>query len=151
MTILEIFTIVYLLLILGMVVFEDEKLTNELRKENKNKMSSIEDKVINKIETRSKIGLEKYNTSMDRKDLSKIEWLNHLQEELLDASIYVEKLINLENKFNALKDMMDYDINFLKKELNNSNNDNDVLYKIGLKSELGILERYKTMIKEFNI
>jgi hypothetical protein len=134
-----------------MVVFEDEKLTNELRKENKNKMSSIEDKVINKIETRSKIGLEKYNTSMDRKDLSKIEWLNHLQEELLDASIYVEKLINLENKFNALKDMMDYDINFLKKELNNSNNDNDVLYKIGLKSELGILERYKTMIKEFNI
>jgi len=29
---------------------------------------------------------------MDRNDLSTIQWLNHLQEELMDAIIYVEKL-----------------------------------------------------------
>jgi len=29
---------------------------------------------------------------MERTDLSTYEWLNHLQEELLDAIIYIEKL-----------------------------------------------------------
>ena len=29
---------------------------------------------------------------MERKDLSLMEWLQHLQEELLDAAVYVEKL-----------------------------------------------------------
>jgi len=29
---------------------------------------------------------------MERQDLNKADWLNHLQEELLDAIIYIEKL-----------------------------------------------------------
>jgi hypothetical protein len=31
---------------------------------------------------------------MDRKDLTNEEWMNHLYEELLDASLYLKKLIN---------------------------------------------------------
>lgn len=55
-------------------------------------MSKIEKRVINKINQRAEIGKQKYGVTMERTDLSTYEWLNHLQEELLDAIIYIEKL-----------------------------------------------------------
>lgn len=54
--------------------------------------SPVEDSVINSIKQRAHAGLQKYGTSMAREDLNTIEWLQHLQEELLDASVYIEKL-----------------------------------------------------------
>ena len=45
-----------------------------------------------KFEERSQRGIEKYNTTLEREDLNLQEWLNHLQEELMDATLYVEKL-----------------------------------------------------------
>ena len=50
-------------------------------------MSSIEEKVIDKIRSRAEVGEKKYGTTMEREDLSLIEWLTHLQEELMDASV----------------------------------------------------------------
>lgn len=41
---------------------------------------------------RSKLGQEKYGTNLDRKDIDLMGWLNHLQEELMDATLYIEKL-----------------------------------------------------------
>lgn len=41
---------------------------------------------------RAKVGRSKYGTTMERNDLSFVEWLIHLQEELMDATIYLEKL-----------------------------------------------------------
>ena len=35
----------------------------------------------------------KYGVTMERGDLSLIEWLTHLQEELMDAAVYVQRLI----------------------------------------------------------
>jgi len=35
---------------------------------------------------------------MERTDLSLVEWLVHLQDELLDGSIYVQKLIEMEEE-----------------------------------------------------
>jgi len=55
-------------------------------------VDSVVESVISKIRSRSNVGIKKYNTTMDRNDLSNIDWLNHLQEELMDAIIYVEKL-----------------------------------------------------------
>jgi len=55
-------------------------------------MSKIEQQVINKINQRAAIGKSKYGVTMERQDLKKADWLNHLQEELLDAIIYIEKL-----------------------------------------------------------
>tara|TARA_R110001592_G_scaffold14653_1_gene65309 strand:- start:7246 stop:7452 length:207 start_codon:yes stop_codon:yes gene_type:complete len=55
-------------------------------------MSKIEQKVIDLINQRAKIGKKKYETTMDRNDLTFMEWMQHLQEEMLDASIYIEKL-----------------------------------------------------------
>lgn len=55
-------------------------------------MDSIVKKVINAFKKRSERGLEKYGTTLDRNDLTHLEWLQHLQEELMDATLYIEKL-----------------------------------------------------------
>lgn len=58
-------------------------------------MSSIENKVCIKILDRAEIGEKKYATTMERTDLSEIEWLIHAQEEAMDLAIYLEKLIQI--------------------------------------------------------
>lgn len=55
-------------------------------------MSRLEDKVCKKIQERAKIGKSKYGVTMERDDLSFNEWMTHLQEELMDAIVYIEKL-----------------------------------------------------------
>ena len=55
-------------------------------------MSKIEKRVIDRINQRAEIGKEKYGVTMERTDLSTYDWLNHLQEELLDAILYIAKL-----------------------------------------------------------
>jgi hypothetical protein len=57
-------------------------------------MSSIESKVCKKINKRALKGKEKYGTTMERTDLSLGEWINHLQEELMDAAVYAEKILD---------------------------------------------------------
>lgn len=56
-------------------------------------MSKHEDSVCRKIQERAKVGKVKYGTTMERTDLNTVEWLVHLQEELMDAAVYVERLI----------------------------------------------------------
>jgi len=56
-------------------------------------MSKIEDSVCNKILERAKVGKEKYGTTMERDDLSRLEWLKHAQEEVMDLAVYLEKII----------------------------------------------------------
>lgn len=48
--------------------------------------------VLDKYKQRSGVGIKKYNQTMDRNDLNLLDWLTHLQEELMDATLYVEKL-----------------------------------------------------------
>ena len=49
-------------------------------------------RVLAKYYERSNTGIKKYGRTLDRDDLSFIDWLNHLQEELMDATLYIEKL-----------------------------------------------------------
>jgi hypothetical protein len=49
-------------------------------------------RVLAKYAQRSEAGIEKYGTTLMRDDLSLTDWLNHLQEELMDATLYIEKL-----------------------------------------------------------
>jgi succinate dehydrogenase flavin-adding protein (antitoxin of CptAB toxin-antitoxin module) len=51
-----------------------------------------------KFEQRSQIGIKKYNTTLEREDLDFLDWLNHLQEELMDATLYIEKLKDFAQK-----------------------------------------------------
>ncbi len=57
-----------------------------------NMTDSIVESVLNKFKERSEEGIKKYGVTLDRKDLSPLEWLNHLQEELMDATLYIERL-----------------------------------------------------------
>lgn len=47
--------------------------------------------VAKKIGERAEKGLQKYGVTCERGDLSISEWLTHLQEELMDAAVYIEK------------------------------------------------------------
>ena len=48
--------------------------------------------IIEQFKQRSDFGLEKYGTNLDRKDLNPIDWVQHAQEEHMDAILYLEKL-----------------------------------------------------------
>ena len=48
--------------------------------------------VIEKFLQRSDLGLQKYGTNLDRKDLDVLDWIQHAQEEHMDAILYLEKL-----------------------------------------------------------
>ena len=76
-------------------------------------MSKHEDEVCKKIQQRAKVGKAKYGVTMERTDLSIVEWLTHLQEELMDASVYVERLIQDYKKFTSSNEILN-----LLKELN---------------------------------
>lgn len=51
-----------------------------------------------KLTNRAAAGLIKYGVNLEREDLNTLDWLNHLQEELLDASGYLEVLIQREEE-----------------------------------------------------
>lgn len=57
-----------------------------------NHIDTIVESVVKKFQQRSEIGIKKYGKTLDRNDLNFIEWVNHLQEELMDAILYAEKL-----------------------------------------------------------
>jgi hypothetical protein len=48
------------------------------------------DAVREKLRKRSIVGQQKYGLTTERKDLSSLDWLIHLQEELMDAAVYIE-------------------------------------------------------------
>lgn len=55
-------------------------------------MDSIVSSVIEKFKQRSEFGQRKYGTNLDRTDLTFLQWATHMQEELMDAILYLEKL-----------------------------------------------------------
>jgi hypothetical protein len=55
-------------------------------------MDSIVISVIEKFKQRSEFGQRKYGTNLDRTDLKFLDWATHMQEELMDAILYLERL-----------------------------------------------------------
>ena len=53
---------------------------------------SIVFSIVSQFVKRSEIGKSKYGTTLDRSDLSVLEWIQHAQEEHMDAILYLEKL-----------------------------------------------------------
>ena len=46
--------------------------------------------VVEKFQQRSEVGIKKYGTTLEQNNDD--DFLNHLQEELMDAILYIEKL-----------------------------------------------------------
>lgn len=55
-------------------------------------LDSVVTAVIAKFAERAKVGKEKYGVTLDRTDLGVLDWIQHAQEEHMDAILYLEKL-----------------------------------------------------------
>lgn len=53
---------------------------------------TVVEAVVRRFLERSRVGQEKYGTTLDRTDLGVIDWINHAQEEHMDGILYLEKL-----------------------------------------------------------
>ena len=53
---------------------------------------SIVESVINQFKQRSEVGIRKYNTTLDRNDLSTLDWIEHAKQESMDFILYLERL-----------------------------------------------------------
>jgi len=51
----------------------------------------VVERVVDKFISRSDVGYKKYGITLDNDPSKIIEWLNHLQEELMDAVLYLQK------------------------------------------------------------
>jgi hypothetical protein len=60
--------------------------------QNNQELDSIVESVVVKYKERANLGLSKYGTNLDRTDLNVKDWVEHLQQELMDAVLYLEKL-----------------------------------------------------------
>ena len=49
-------------------------------------------RVLSRFSERSQVGINKYKTTLERTDLSTLEWLTHAQEEAMDFVLYLERL-----------------------------------------------------------
>jgi len=58
----------------------------------KPKQDSIVESVISQFKKRSEVGIAKYGVTLDRTDLSTLDWINHAQQEAMDFCLYLEKL-----------------------------------------------------------
>ena len=56
------------------------------------------DEVVDMYHERSAAGFKKYGTTLERNDLTIDQWLNHLMEELMDATLYISKIREELNK-----------------------------------------------------
>ena len=63
---------------------------------------SIVNSVVNRFKERSEVGITKYGTTLDRKDLSTLEWMIHFREELMDGLLYLERVIKDTQKENII-------------------------------------------------
>lgn len=71
----------------------------------KPKKDPIVKQVTDKFKERSKVGIEKYGTTLEENNTD--DFLEHLQQELMDATLYIQKLksqqdISLQAKHNEL-------------------------------------------------
>ena len=55
-------------------------------------LDSIVTAIIQRFTERAEMGKKKYGTDLDRTDLSVLDWIQHAQEEHMDAILYLEKL-----------------------------------------------------------
>lgn len=53
---------------------------------------SVVERVVDKFVSRSDVGFKKYGVTLDQDSSNLFEWLNHIQEELMDATLYIQKL-----------------------------------------------------------
>lgn len=67
----------------------------------------IVDQVVSKYKQRSEVGIKKYGTTLEQNN--KDDYFSHLQQELMDATLYIEKLIDMKKELTNLVKTYDND------------------------------------------
>ena len=61
------------------------------------KKNSMQDSIVESVRQqlldRSNVGIKKYGVTLDRTDLSLLDWLEHAKQESLDQVLYLERAI----------------------------------------------------------
>lgn len=52
----------------------------------------VVERVVDKFVSRSDVGFAKYGVTLENDKSNIFQWINHLQEELMDAVLYLQKL-----------------------------------------------------------
>jgi uncharacterized protein Yka (UPF0111/DUF47 family) len=73
-------------------IYQRSKMISREVEDDEDEVDPIVDRVCQRLIERSLAGQRKYGCKMTRLDIDFLGWLNHLQEELLDAAVYVERL-----------------------------------------------------------
>jgi hypothetical protein len=81
----------------------DGTATNEAKEEKElhittKNTDSVVFSIIEGFKQRADIGFKKYGVNLDRQDLSLQDWIQHAQEEHMDAILYLEKIKQLSKK-----------------------------------------------------
>jgi hypothetical protein len=75
-------------------------------------------RVVDKFVSRSDVGFKKYGITLDKDPSEMFQWLNHLQEELMDAVLYLQKAKEVytdDMQDKIIEDMDPYEIsNYVK-------------------------------------
>ena len=64
-------------------------------------MDSIVSEIIQQYQIRAEFGEKKYGVTLDREDLSTLDWIEHAKQEAMDFTLYLQKLskeIELKNR-----------------------------------------------------
>lgn len=56
--------------------------------------------VVDKYTNRSEVGIAKYGTTLENNNVD--NYMNHLQQELMDATLYIEKIMYLNREITRL-------------------------------------------------
>lgn len=52
----------------------------------------IVESIINQFKDRSSLGIKKYGVTLEREDLTTLDWIEHAKQELMDGILYLERL-----------------------------------------------------------
>lgn len=74
--------------------------THELLLQKQYFMTTHE-KVIQDLQTRQLLGVQKYGVTVDDAKLTETEWLRHAYEEALDMAVYLRRLLNEKECYHA--------------------------------------------------
>jgi hypothetical protein len=60
----------------------------------------IVQQVVDKYTSRSEVGISKYGTTLENNNVD--NYMNHLQQELMDATLYIEKIMYMNKEITRL-------------------------------------------------
>jgi hypothetical protein len=81
---------------IGDVNYWSTSTLNIITDEHKVKTDPIVNQVVESFQNRSKVGIEKYGTTLEENNTD--DFLEHLQQELMDATLYIQKLKSQSNE-----------------------------------------------------